>query len=572
MKVLFVNPACADPRVTDEDALVMPMGLYYLSALLMEKGIETRLVNLAPYKDQAQAAFSQAMDQERPDIVGFSVTNPSRMNAQACAVIARKKNPGAVILFGGPAPTFLAGHLFGTCPALDVVVKGEGEESCLALVRALIKAKEENQPPKLGPIPGLVFRKRLEDPEAPARELEETGAAPVLEDLDTLPHPARYFAYAHLAMSRGCPGSCTFCGSPKFWGNRQVRFHSVDWFFTEIRMLFQKGVNHFFISDDTFTMDRERVLQLCKRIVEKKLPITWNAISRVDHVDEELFYWMRRAGCIQISFGVESGSKEIKKILGKPVANDRAVKAFDLARRFGIMPRAYFIYGAPGETEATIQESIDLMVRLRPLSAIFYLLVVFPGTHLYNRAVKQGKISDEIWETPMEDLPWFELDPELDFERVKGFGQRLRSAFAAHLTAFVSRLELREEPELAPYHADFLSRLAMTFSHGDYSNAVPNAQAIAMDLFTRALAYAPDARAYLGLAMAHGRNRKQGKADEMVRQGLAHFPGHRGLTICRGINQMNQGKFDTALATFNTMSDGPDIRQYIHICNTKLKG
>ena len=572
MKILFVNPACPDPRVTDGDALVVPLGLYYLCALMMENGVETRLLNLAPQGDQAEAVFAQAIEQEKPDIIGFSVTNPGRMNAKACARIAREKLPQATLVFGGPAPTFLADHLFQACPELDVIVKGEGESACLALVKALETAGQNQENPELSAIPGLVFRKRLEDSQADATELTDTGAAQATADLDTLPHPSKYFAYQHLAMSRGCPGKCTFCGSPKFWGTSGVRFHSVDWFFQEITTLVQRGVTHFFISDDTLTTDRERVIELCQRIVDAKLSITWNAISRVDHVDEELFYWMRRAGCIQISFGVESGSEKIKKILGKPVPNEKAIRAFDLARQYGVMPRAYFIYGAPGEDETTIAESLELMSQLKPLAAVFYLLVIFPGTHLYTRAVNQGQITDEIWHQNMEDLPWFELDPELDFPKVKGFGDQLRTAFFKELPDFISSLNLKDDPDLIPCHADFLSRLALTLTHGDYAGKLDKADTLARDLFLKALDYAPDARAYLGLAMLYGRQRKAEQAHRITEEGLSHFPDHRDLKVCQGINHMNRGAFDRALDLFKTISDGPDVRRYMDICNTRLKG
>ncbi len=218
--------------------------------------------------------------------------------------------------------------------------------------------------------------------------LKHTGPAPLIQDLDRLVHPSRYFTYQHLAMSRGCPGACTFCGSPLFWGTRNVRFHSPEWFFEEIRTLAGKGISHFYISDDTFTMDRDRVMALCRKLIHADLTITWHAISRVDRMDPHLLAMMRKAGCIQISYGVETGSDTIKKRLGKPIPNAVAVQAFQQTAAAGMIPRAYFIYGSPGETPDTIQESIDLLMQLQPLGAVFYMLVVFPGTRLYEQAKK----------------------------------------------------------------------------------------------------------------------------------------------------------------------------------------
>jgi anaerobic magnesium-protoporphyrin IX monomethyl ester cyclase len=130
----------------------------------------------------------------------------------------------------------------------------------------------------------------------------------------------------------------------------------------------------FYFSDDTFTANKRRVIEICRKIIDKKLDITWHAISRVDYVSEEVLYWMRKAGCIQISYGVESGSERIRKFLLKNISSEKIQSAFALTQKFGIMARAYFIYGAPQESRQTIQETIDLINTLKPLSAIFYIL------------------------------------------------------------------------------------------------------------------------------------------------------------------------------------------------------
>lgn len=572
MKVLLVNPACLDRRITDDDATVVPIGLYYLAAQLLDDDITAGILNLAsisaapaPGNDQAETAgpdaalqtFEAAITREKPDLIGFSVTNPSRFSAMACARLAKTLLPEVTVVFGGPAPTFMAPHLFQACPELDVAVRGEGEKSFVQLVQALASGK-----PNLSAIRGLIFRK--DD------GVEDTGLPELIEDLDHLPHPSRYFTYQHLAMSRGCPGRCTFCGSPKFWGTGQVRRHSVDWFFEELRELHRKGVSHFFISDDTVTQDREAVIRLCDKIIHSGMAITWNAISRVDYVDGALLTTMRKAGCIQISYGVESGAPAIRKTLGKPVDEAACIRAFDLTRSRGILPRAYFIYGSPGETDETIDQSIDLLKKLRPLSTVFYMLVVFPGTHLYTGARNKGLVSDEIWHNEIEDLPWFELDPDLDFKQVKAFGDRLRQAFFSDLAAFALSLELDEDKTLAPFHADFLSRLAMTFSQGEYADRIPDSPAVARSLFEKALAYAPDPRAYLGLSMLLQRERDFSRACDLLTRGLDIFPGHRDLSVGLGVCFMNMGRFDRALDCFAPFDSDPGLRQYINICNTKL--
>jgi radical SAM superfamily enzyme YgiQ (UPF0313 family) len=150
----------------------------------------------------------------------------------------------------------------------------------------------------------------------------------------------------------------------------------------QLARLSQKGIQFFYFSDDTFTANKRHAIEVCRKIIEKKLDITWNAISRVDHVSEEILYWMRKAGCIQISYGVESGSPKIRKFLLKNISTDKIRSAFASTQKYGIMARAYFIYGAPQESWQTIQKTIDLINVLKPLSVIFYILDIFPGTAL----------------------------------------------------------------------------------------------------------------------------------------------------------------------------------------------
>lgn len=562
--ILLVNPACQDKRITDDDATIVPIGLFYIAALLQKNGFHTSILNLAAPEHNSQTdaekRFSQHILETKPDLIGFSITNPSRMNAISCAEIIKKLSPRTPVVFGGPCATFLYDHLFEVCPALDIIIPGEGELSFLDLVRHVSKSGLKG----LEHIPGLIYRKN--------GSIAKTAARPPVEDLDSLGHPARYFKFNHLSMSRGCPGKCTFCGSPKFWPNAQVRFHSPEWMIQEIRLLNQKGVTHFFISDDTFTMDKDRVLKLCRLIAQNSLQITWNAISRADYIDDDLLLEMRKAGCIQISFGVESGSSEIRKTLGKPMDQDVIIHAFRQTLAHGILPRAYFIYGSPGESDQTIQQSIDLMLTLSPLSAVFYMLVVFPGTHLYQFAKNKQKTDDAIWSQPIEDLPWYELDDRLDFSKVKAFGDKLRSAFYSNLHRFATQIQLLDRKELYPFHADFLSRLAMTFSHGEYANheQVQDAEQTAQTLYKKALSWAPDARAFLGLGMLHQKKRNFIEAVNVLQKGLKHYDKHIDLNMCMGLCLMNMKQFNDALPYFEKIRTYTPVDRYISVCQDHL--
>ncbi len=558
MKTLLIYPYFLDQRLDQEDMDVIPQGLYYLAAFLQSEGIEVEVMDLHGFRGRSKE-IRRVFDAVRPDLIGFTVLHGNRWGAMEITKIAKAAHPKAPIVFGGVGATFLWELLLRHFPEIDYIVLGEGEYTLLELARALDSGDRSSIPG----IPGLAFR----DGERPVR----TGSREPIPDLDVLPHPARNFTYRHLLLSRGCPGRCTFCGSPGFWPG-QVRSHSVEYFLEELEMLSARGVGHFFISDDTFTLDSSKVEEICRGIIERRLPITWQAISRVDRVDEDILYWMRKAGCIQISYGVESGAASIRKRLGKPLNEGEIRRAFSLTSRFGILPRAYFIYGSPGETPETIQATLDLIEQIRPLAAIFYMLTLFPGTALAREFLQSTGQSDEVWLERTEDMPYCLTDPELTTEQVKEYGRTLRHGFHVTLSRTADSIELEDMEDLHPLHADFLSRLGMTFHRGDYSRveAVTGKASLARRLYSRALGFHPNPRAFLGLGMLDQESGDAASAEKNLREGLRLFPDDMSLGLCFGILLMNQGGFEEAMEILSRFRDNPDIRFYLDECRRML--
>jgi len=281
---------------------------------------------------------------------------------------------------------------------------------------------------------------------------------------------------------------------------------------------------------------------------------------------------MRKAGCIQISFGVESGSEKIRNLLNKNIKTDQIKKAFALTVKYGIMARAYFIYGCPGESWDTIQDTMDLIAEIKPQSVIFYILDIFPGTALYSDFKKRTKATDNIWLKSIEDILYFETDPDLSKELILDFGKKLRTYFHENLSSFACNIELIDDKEFYKTHSDFCSRLAMTFDHGYYSQieAVRDKEGTAEELYKKSLGYYPDHRAYLGLGII---NQKSGAYEESIRivsEGLEFFPDSEMLNICIGISHMNLGKYSTALEYFLKFKDSDQMRYYISECYKAL--
>lgn len=536
----------------------MPIGLYNVAAVLKTDGYEVTLLNLNAGEPSPEGVIA-LIEQFRPDVIGFSIMNANRWGGIDIARRAKALDAKIVTVFGGVGASYLWEHLLTHFTEIDYVVIGEGERAFLNLVRCI----ERNAGADVAELGGIAFRKNGQP--------ERNACDPFIADLDRLPDPTQYYTYPHLSLTRGCPANCRFCGSPGFWG-RQVRFHSPGYFVGQIERLASRGVSFFYFSDDTFTLRKKTVLAVCREIIARQLNIRWAAISRVDTVDEEILSWMRKAGCIQISYGIESANRNVRRILDKRIKLDDVKAAFAATRRYGILPRAYFIYGCPGDSHTTMQETLDLIGEIKPLGAIFYLLAIFPGTHLYEAYLKRSGKTDDIWLAPMEDILYFETDSTLDRDMIQEYGRLLRGGFYRMLPSFAEDIDLVDDPDFYSRHADFLSRLAMTFHQGDFAHidAIPNKQETAQKLYRRALHYHPDARAFLGLGMLYQHRGDFGTASDFIGRGLNHYPKDEALQMCMALNHMNQGFYREALQRLQQMDQTTQTREWIARCREEM--
>jgi radical SAM superfamily enzyme YgiQ (UPF0313 family) len=297
---------------------------------------------------------------------------------------------------GGPHATFAAESTLRQMPALDVIVRGEGEASFTELVAA-----DENQC-EWKAIEGLSFRR-----EAAILHTADRSA-PV--DINTLPPPARHLIplgrYRTLGMpislttSRGCPYKCIFCVGRRMVGAR-VRYRQPAAVVDEMADLTSLGFTRINLADDLFTANRRHCLAVCDEIIARGLSIEWSAFARVDTVSPEILERMHAAGCEAVSFGIESGNPEILKTIRKGIQLDQAVRAVRMCRTAGIAPHASFILGLPGETPETLQETMAFGKRLEKegLCYGYHLLAPFPGTEVHSRAGAYGlKILTENWD------------------------------------------------------------------------------------------------------------------------------------------------------------------------------
>jgi len=377
------NESGAGDLGRDSDRQFMPYGVLTIAAELRARGFEADVVNLATSTRQEAIAAIQ----DRPaDLIGLSCYTFHRHATAALGAEIKRLFPECHLSVGGPHVSVLPLEWLAHYRAFDSVVVGEGEATVVELAQRL----DAGEP--LDDVPGTAYRAGDSATLAPPR--------PFLADLDALAKPWEHFDYGFLITARGCPGQCTFCSSPKLWGQK-IRFRSAESVLEEIEELVcARGHRFLNVKDDTFTAGKKRAIAICQGIVDRGLVFRWVCDTRADRAGPELLAAMRKAGCVRINLGVESGSPEILRNLKKRVDPEQALKATADARELGMDVRFYLIMGSRGETPATLRQTLEFVDKARPTTALFHGLALYPGTEDFEFARRQGLISVEDYFDP----------------------------------------------------------------------------------------------------------------------------------------------------------------------------
>jgi radical SAM superfamily enzyme YgiQ (UPF0313 family) len=371
----------------DEWMTFLPIGLGFLQAMLASRGFPCRLANLS---GKGRREVLDYLKRAAPAVIGVSMFTFNRKRSCDLLQLAREACPGALLLAGGPHPTHLAAEVFEDCPALDAIVKGEGELPLLGILERL----EAAGPEAWRDAPGLILRGG------------ETASLAPMEDLDQMGAPVEHFAadflddpgqLSYLSTSRGCPATCNFCNTPEFWGS-SVRFRSPGAVLREMDLLRTRhGLTYFSFRDDTFTANRTRILTLMALIRASGQHPLWNCQSRVNLVDEDRLVAMKRAGCEFMQFGVEHGSERVLQLLDKGTSMKHAHRALALVRKVGMNLGIYLITGIPGEQWEDVEASADLIRVTRPHDVQISPLALYPGTRMFDRYRQEGRISKDFF-------------------------------------------------------------------------------------------------------------------------------------------------------------------------------
>lgn len=386
-----------------------PMGLGYIAGYLRKNGLSVEIIDGNAHQMTA-TEIASAVAESKPRIVGINSTTPAVFDCVEICKAIKEAAPDALLVLGGNHATTFPELALREFKAVDCVVLYEGEATFLELAHM---AKQKK--PDLSRVQGIAY---LDG----AGGFVKTAPRPIVDSLDEFGVPAhdllpvaRYrenFYQGHgiqnftnVFINRGCPYECTFCDAPVMHG-RKLRGRSVPMVMAELEEVVKKhGVHHIFFFDDTFTLHRSRVMELCQAIIDRKLDITWKTETRVDLVDPELLKLMKRAGCVSISFGVESGSDRVLKIIKKAHDVEAARRGIQMVKEAGIGVVIYIIIGFLGDDEASVQETIRFAKDSGADYALFSRMIPLPGTQLFKQMIEKDQIKTEL----LGNWPIFQL-------------------------------------------------------------------------------------------------------------------------------------------------------------------
>lgn len=375
-----------------------PDWLAYATAVLETAGIDVKLYDF-PAESRDKDDLRPLLRKEDPDYVVLDSTTPSIYSDVDCARICKEESQARVIMVGPHASAMPEETLQIADGSVDVICIGEYDFTVLDVVRAY---------PDLREVTGICYK------EDGLPHL--TTSRPLVDDLDSLPFPAwhhldlmKYFdgtklhPYIDIFSGRGCPHRCIFCLWPRVMHGRKIRLRSpekvVDEMEYDIELCPQvvRG-GEFFFEDDTFTIDKTNAMAICEEILRRQLKVTFSVNARTDTADEELFRALKRAGCRELLVGFESGDEEMLARMGKNESIEDATRFMSLAKKADLDVHGCFVLGLPGETESSMEKTIQFATELDLHTVQFSAAVPFPGTPFFDYCRHEGHLKADRWD------------------------------------------------------------------------------------------------------------------------------------------------------------------------------
>jgi len=358
-----------------------PFFLAYATAVLEQAGIDVFLYD-AIAERASNEDFMVIVKQHEPDVIVIETSTPSIDVDLEWARKLREQHPYSKIVFCGTHAEMFSKSWLNLNPSIDHVIRGEYEVALYEMV-CLMETSQE--------VPAIYDGK--------------------LVDIDMLPWPARHFLpmknyggdsvgnwmplpFATMWASRGCPYSCSFCVWPQLmYGGTTYRTRNPIDVVDEVEHLVkEQGFKSIFFDDDTFNVRKGYVLCICQELKRRNLNIPFAIMARADCMDREMLIALKGAGLRALKYGVESGSQEILDRCGKQLNLEKVKKIVPLTMNMGIKVHLTFMFGLPGETQETVQQTIDLMLELKPDTLQIGVACPWPGTIFYNELIARGHL------------------------------------------------------------------------------------------------------------------------------------------------------------------------------------
>jgi radical SAM superfamily enzyme YgiQ (UPF0313 family) len=390
--ILLIRPSSSLGELTKTSASQHPINLLYIAAYIRQSGYNVKILDM-----EVESLNKGELTKFSPDVVGISAMTPLiNKSSEICNKLKSFLPKKPLFVVGGNHVTAIPKETLEESPVFDIGVIGEGEET----FGEICSGKRPRD------ILGIVYRE--------GRKVAVNKRRPLIENLDSLPYPARdlidlnkyrgastpgmsreFMRITELFINRGCNwGMCTFCAS--MLTHCKFRTRSIDNIIGEAKECIQKyRITHFTIDDDTLTTSKERTLEFCRKI--RQFNVTWDCDSRVS-IDREMALAMKEAGCKKIAFGVESGSQRVLGLIKKGITINQIKNAFQYCREAGIETCAFFLIGShPDETWGDLALSKKLIKEIKPDYITASVVTPYPGTELRRQMEARNLIFNNDW-------------------------------------------------------------------------------------------------------------------------------------------------------------------------------
>lgn len=385
--------------------VVPPIGLGYMATALRDKGFNDIVILDCLKEKLGLKGLQKHLVRLEPAVVGFQLYSYDFPFVVKSIRMVKELLPRCIVIIGGPHVSAVGDLALREIPGADFGFVGEGEIGLPLLMKQLLREESISFPD----VPGLIYRQDHQihmNPRAVVIDLDDLGFPAwdlmVPGEYPDSPQGGFYknFPIAPISTTRGCPYSCTFCGSTVNMG-KKLRFRSISMVLGEMQVLYNEyGVREFHIIDDMFNFSKQRVIDFCNGIRDQRLDISYTFPNglRLNHLDLETLRMMKDSGAYSFNVGIESGSQRILDMMKKNLTLELIEEKVDLIVEAGLEPCGFFIIGFPGETIEDIKTTIKFAKRLKLKRAHFSNFLPLPGTEATRQLIENNEIEKPVWE------------------------------------------------------------------------------------------------------------------------------------------------------------------------------